>query len=141
MGRQIGHAVGASLSYTYGEASRAEGAVEPGVASLRDADFQDLAARLEAVLRTSDTRLAAFYRINTLRNNMQGFGPQAPFNSRFDVQVRQGLPFLGGLTRADWELLVAIRNLFYEEEEAGLLDEFAVANPPVRVVGGISVRF
>jgi hypothetical protein len=45
------------------------------------------------------------------------------------------------LTRADWELLVAVRNMFYEASQAGFLDELAVQDPPTRVVGGISVRF
>jgi hypothetical protein len=45
------------------------------------------------------------------------------------------------VTRADWELLVAVRNMFYEPAEAGALDELAVVAPPTRVLGGISVRF
>jgi len=57
------------------------------------------------------------------------------------VQLSQGLPFLGSLTRADWDFLVAVRNLFYETSEGALLDEVAVSNPPKRVLGGISVRF
>ena len=62
-------------------------------------------------------------------------------SARFDVQLRQGLPFLGSLTRADWEFLLAVRNLFYETTEGATLDEVAVLNPPKRVLGGISVRF
>ncbi|MEE8218240.1 MAG: hypothetical protein V3S03_04675, partial [Vicinamibacteria bacterium] len=61
--------------------------------------------------------------------------------TRFDVQVTQGLPFLQPLTNADWDLLVAVSNLFYEASEGGFLDELAVQDPPTRVVGGISVRF
>ncbi len=61
--------------------------------------------------------------------------------TRFDVQLTQGLPFLQPLTRADWELLVAVRNMFYEASQGGFLDELAVQDPPTRVVGGISVRF
>jgi hypothetical protein len=61
--------------------------------------------------------------------------------TRFDVQLTQGLPFLAPLTRADWELLVAVRNMFYEASQVGFLDELAVQDPPTRVVGGIAVRF
>ena len=57
------------------------------------------------------------------------------------MQLSQGLPFLGAITRADWDVLVAVRNLFYEASEGGVLDEMAVAHPPKRVLGGISVRF
>ena len=62
-------------------------------------------------------------------------------STRFDVQLTQGLPFLAPLTRADWELLLAVRNMFYEASQAGFLDELAVQDPPTRVVGGISVKF
>ena len=62
-------------------------------------------------------------------------------HSRFDVQLSQGLPFLGALTRADWDVLVAVRNLYYEASEGAILDEMAVSNPPKRVLGGIAVRF
>jgi outer membrane receptor protein involved in Fe transport len=140
--RQIGKVVGASLTYTYGQAYRPEvGVADPVIfMNFHDADFQDMVARVEFV-SPSDTRLAAFYRINTLRGQSAVPGAIGATNSRFDVQLRQGIPFLGTLTRADWELLVAIRNLFYEEDEAGVLDEFAVVNPPRRILGGISVRF
>ena len=90
----------------------------------------------------TDTRLAASYRFNSTAD--EGWGsadsPKATA-SRFDVQLTQGLPFLQPLTRADWELLVAVRNMFYEASQAGFLDELAVQEPPTRVVGGISVRF
>jgi hypothetical protein len=68
-------------------------------------------------------------------------GRNTSTSARFDVQVRQGLPFLQPLTRADWEILLAVRNLFYEASEGGFLDELLVEAPPTRVVGGISVRF
>jgi hypothetical protein len=142
VGHQILKSVGASVTYTYGQAQRSGTGFDPGVfMNFRDAHFQDVTGRMEAVFDGSETRLVAFYRINTLRSRGEGISPQSVMNSRFDVEIRQGLPFLGALTRADWELLVAMRNLFYPEEEAGLLDEFAVVNPPKRVLGGISVRF
>ena len=45
------------------------------------------------------------------------------------------------LTRADWDVLFSIRNLYYEAGEGAILDEHAVSNPPKRVLGGIAVRF
>ena len=140
--RQMGKMVGASVTYTYGQASRPDvGAADPVIfMNFRDAEFQDMVARFEFV-SPSDTHIAAFYRINSLRGQSAVPGAIAATNSRFDIQLRQGIPFLGSLTRADWELLVAIRNLFYEEDQAGVLDEFAVVNPPRRILGGISVRF
>lgn len=107
-----------------------------------EASYRDLLARVETVIDQTGTRIAAVYRLNTLhpRRRTQN-PPRTPLASRFDVQLSQGLPFLGSLTSADWEVLVAVRNLFYETGEGGTLDELLVANAPTRVLGGISVRF
>ena len=92
----------------------------------------------------ADTRLAAFCRLNALADpgatSASGSRPTST-SARFDIQLTQGLPFLAPLTRADWEVLVAVRNMFYEASQAGFLDELAVQDPPTRVVGGISVKF
>jgi hypothetical protein len=87
--------------------------------------------------------VAALYRLDAMSEDGEGpatwTGPAT--TTRFDLQVTQGLPFLQPLTRADWDLLVAVSNLFYEASEGGFLDELTVQEPPTRVVGGISVRF
>ena len=65
----------------------------------------------------------------------------APDDARFDVQVAQRLPFLSS-TGADWELVVAVRNLFRDGEAIGsVYDELLVIRPPKRVVGGVLVKF
>lgn len=140
-GHRFGDLVSGSVTYTYGRtASDTIGATRVFPA-FRDNDFHDVVARVETFVDWSDTRLSAFYRVNTLSPRAEGPGTQGVTNTRFDVQLTQGLPFLGALTRADWELLLAYRNLFYETSEGGSLDELAVVNPPSRMVGGISVRF
>ena len=50
-------------------------------------------------------------------------------------------PAVDSLTHADWDLLLSVRNLYYEADEGAMLDEVAVVNPPTRVLGGIAVRF
>jgi len=107
-----------------------------------EADFHDVVARFETFIDWSDTRVAAYYRFNTLspEEDWRG-GHSASTNTRFDLQLTQGLPFLQTLTRADWEVLLAVRNLFYEAAEGATLDELVVLHPPTRVMGGISVRF
>ena len=142
--RRIGRCAHGSVSYLYGHSWRdpvALGAYRrPRDLSSLDGDFHDVSARLETVIDWTDTRVVAFYRVNSMTPESDRSGtPQV--RSRFDVQLSQGLPFLGSLTRADWELLLAFRNLFYEASEGAVLDEIAVANPPKRIVGGISVRF
>ena len=145
--RRFGDAFSGSLSYTYGHSWRREPAVVeeagvlPDLFAYHDADFHDLVTRVETFIDCTDTRVIAFYRLNSLSPEVEGKKASAVANTRFDVQVRQGLPFLGTLTRADWEFLLAVRNLFYETGEGAILDEVAVLNPPKRVLGGISVRF
>ena len=146
LGRHFGEAVRGSVTYTYGFAERRElpGAAgffmqQPLPASFRTGDFHDVEARLQTFIELTDTRLEAFCRINSFTSDTGSGGALA--NTRFDIQLTQGLPFLQPLTRADWELLVEFRNLFYERGEGGLFDELLVLHPPKRVVGGIAVKF
>ena len=54
----------------------------------------------------------------------QGFAAGSKLDSRFNIQVYQLLPFVGW-DGTSWEVMVAVRNLFYENfESASFLDEF-----------------
>jgi hypothetical protein len=148
LGRRFGDGLSGSVSYTYGHAWRphaemgSEQRPVPRLVTYENAGFHDVTARLEAAIDESDTRLVAFYRFNSLLPAADADSMASPLTSaRFDVQLSQGLPFLAALTRADWDLLLAVRNLYYEPEEGATLDELAVLNPPRRLLGGISVRF
>jgi hypothetical protein len=142
--RRFGEGFCGSLSYTYGHTWREHAlpleAAGSEALTYSEADFHDVVARFETFIDWSDTRLSAFYRFNSLDPDLEA-EHAALLNSRFDVQLSQGLPFIGGLTRADWEVLVAVRNMFYEAGEGALLDEMVVLRPPKRVLGGISIRF
>ncbi|HYN00938.1 MAG TPA: TonB-dependent receptor [Vicinamibacteria bacterium] len=146
VGRRFGGVVNGSVTYTFGQGRRSGPThfTDVAVTSLDEAEFHDLVARLETVIDWSDTRVAALCRLNALtdeRSPSRAGTPRTSTATRFDVQLTQGLPFLQPLTRADWEVLVAVRNMFYEASQGGFLDELAVQDPPTRVVGGISVRF
>jgi hypothetical protein len=66
---------------------------------------------------------------------------QSRIDSRFDVQVRQSLPFMN-FTSARWEMLVAIRNFFKEvESDQSVYDELLTVRPPKRIVGGVTLHF
>jgi hypothetical protein len=141
--RRFGDIVHGQVSYTFGHGWRPGAAVVEGLA-WRDSDFHDLSARLETVIEETDTRVIALWRVNRLTADPTyrvDVTPVNNTNTRFDVQLSQGLPFLGSLTRADWDVLVAVKNVYYGDAEGGVLDEIAVVNPPKRVLGGISVRF
>ena len=146
LGRRFGGVVNGSVTYTFGQGRRSGPTrfADVAVTSFDEAEFHDLVARLETIIDWSDTRVAALCRLNALTDDRSA-GPAGAARTstatRFDVQLTQGLPFLQPLTRADWEVLVAVRNMFYEASQGGFLDELAVQDPPTRVVGGISVRF
>jgi hypothetical protein len=141
---RFGEGINASVTYTFGRSwpGSSEGLPHGGALSPGEADFHDVVARGEAFVDATGTRVVAYYRVNALYAESDGLaGGGVQLNQRFDVQLMQVLPFLKSMTRAEWEVLVAFRNLFYETTEAATLDEMAVVNPPTRVVGGISVRF
>jgi hypothetical protein len=62
-------------------------------------------------------------------------------DGRFDVQVRQSLPFMN-FSSAKWEMLLAVRNFFREgAADQSIYDELLVVRPPKRVVGGVTLHF
>lgn len=146
---RFGDVVKSSVTYSYGHSRPGSGGFDPGLSfrhvdwalASSDASFHDVVARLETFVDWSGTRLLAYYRWNACQAEGGGHAGAPLVSQRFDVQLTQGLPFLRSMTRAEWEVLVAFRNMFYEASEAALLDEVAVVNPPKRVLGGISVRF
>ena len=150
-GVTVGHrflgVVDGSVTYTFGRArrwgERPPSAAVPA-AGRDETEFHDVVARIETFIDGTDTRVAALYRLNAATDHapaLAGTSRGVATAARFDVQLTQGLPFLQPLTRADWEILLAVRNMFYEASQGGFLDELAVQDPPTRVVGGISVRF
>ena len=65
----------------------------------------------------------------------------AGLDGRFDVQVRQSLPFLD-FSSAKWEMLVTVRNFFRDATtDQSIYDELLVVRPPKRIVGGLTLRF
>jgi len=105
-----------------------------------DRRIHDLATSLEAEVPQSATRFVVLYRVNTAYLRRYGADERAGLDGRFDVQVSQSLPFLD-FTRAQWDMLLGIRNLFRETAERSMLDELLVVRPPKRIVGGVQVRF
>ncbi len=100
----------------------------------------DVSARIETEMPETDTRLLVLYRLS------DGFsrgdsGTTPAFDSRFDVQVSQSLPFMD-FSAARWEMLLGVRN-FFRDPMAGqsVYDELLVVRPPKRIVGGLTVRF
>lgn len=103
--------------------------------------LHDLTTTVETEVPQSATRLFVLYKVNNGYVRGDGADPGPGLDGRWDVQVSQGLPFLSFL-KADWEMLIAVRNLFRESfSEQSAYDELLVARPPKRLVGGITVKF
>jgi hypothetical protein len=98
-----------------------------------------LTTRVETEVPETSTRVLVLYRVG---NGVTGAGPEGgTTDARFDVQVRQSLPFMN-LGNARWEALVAVRNFFRDPgPEQSVYDELLVIRPPKRVVGGVTLRF
>jgi hypothetical protein len=85
--------------------------------------------------------LLVVYKVNTAYAASRAGDMTPNAGVRFDVQVNQALPFLN-FTNAQWEMLVAVSNLFKEAlYENSVYDELMVVRPPKRVLGGVTVRF
>ncbi len=102
--------------------------------------FHDLTTSIESVVPATDTRVFVIYKINSgLAGDAGSRTPRV--GARFDLQINQALPFLQ-FTSAQWEMLIAVRNLFREGlADASVYDELLVMRPPKRIVGGVTVRF
>jgi hypothetical protein len=104
-------------------------------------NIHDLTSSIETVVPRTATRVFFVVKMNSSYIRDDGTEDRPGLDGRFDMQVTQGLPFLN-LFRADWEMLVGVRNLFRETTlESSIYDELLVARPPKRLIGGITVRF
>ncbi len=140
--------VRASLDYTQLDAEWVGASPDREVLSqfagslLRNTErIHDVTASVESVVAPTATRVLVLYRVNT------GFASRRPeavvpgVGTRFDVQVSQLLPFFRW-TGAQWEMLVAVSNVFREDPtDSSIYDELLVFRPPTRLLGGVTVRF
>jgi hypothetical protein len=103
--------------------------------------IHDLTTRVATVLPIVDTRVFVAYKVNSAFAAHDPTSRGARPGTRFEVQVNQALPFMN-FTSADWEMLVAVRNLFRDDVlDSSIYDELLVVRPPKRVVGGVTVKF
>jgi len=148
MSGQIASRVRASMDYSvsranwqFGSEAAAIGRVMPSAVRPARERMHDLTSTLEAAIPESETSLLVAYRLNSAftRPGVDGLAPI--FDGRFDVQLRQALPFQpidGGRI----ELLVSVSNLFRDPRNAGsYFDELLTVRTPRRMLGGVQVRF
>jgi|KBSMisStandDraft_5_1062788.scaffolds.fasta_scaffold08089_4 Carboxypeptidase regulatory-like domain/TonB dependent receptor-like, beta-barrel len=104
---------------------------------------QDITARLDTEVPETATRVMVLYRLSNgfAQPGSRADSTSPAFDGRFDVQVRQSLPFMN-FSNARWEMLLAVRNFFRDAScDQSLYDELFVIRPPKRVVGGVTLHF
>jgi Carboxypeptidase regulatory-like domain/TonB dependent receptor len=114
--------------------------VAPSTARSADERIHDIATSVEADVPETATRVMVLYRFSNAFAG-RSVADSSGVDGRFDVQVRQSLPFLD-FSSAKWEMLVTVRNFFRDTtSDQSLYDELLVVHPPKRVVGGLTLRF
>lgn len=112
--------------------------------AVHDGDVErihDVMTTLEADVPHTATRVVVFYRVNSAFIRAIDVDETRGLDGRFELQVNQALPFLDFM-RSQWEMLVAVRNMFHEGmATTSVYDEVLVVRPPKRIVGGLTVRF
>jgi len=106
--------------------------------------LHDLATSIETNVPETSTRVLVLYRVSNgfARPATPGESAALPaLDGRFDVQVRQSLPFMN-FTSARWEMLLAVRNFFRDlDPDQSVYDELLAIRPPKRLVGGVTLHF
>lgn len=148
--REFGGVAG-SVGYRFGVA-RALAEDVGAYRSSQNQSIHDLTTSVRTEIDPTRTRVLAVYRLSlhpsllptavSAAGATTGADPgRAELDARFNVQVHQLLPFIGW-NSTQWELVLAVRNLFYEDlEAASLIDEMSVVDSPARVMGGVKVQF
>ena len=143
--RDVGDRFRTAVDYTQGNTRRVAlspserrlSRLAPSV--LRDAEtIRTVTASVQSIVPVTLTRVMVMYRVS---NAFADTLTEPSAAARFDVQVNQALPFLN-FGSAQWEMLVAVRNVFREDLfEGSVYDELLVVRPPKRILGGVTVRF
>lgn len=111
----------------------------PGVVRTDREWLDDVTALLEAKLNEERTRVSFVYRTNTAFSGRHGTLPGP--GARFDFQLHQALPYRPTIN-SRLELLFAVRTLFRDPQSgASPYDELLTVSPPLRLMGGIQVKF
>ncbi|HKB11505.1 MAG TPA: TonB-dependent receptor, partial [Vicinamibacterales bacterium] len=116
----------------------APSAVRPGAERIHD-----VSTSIETDVPETATRVIVLYRVSNAFAHapVRAAGQTPSLDTRFDVQVRQSLPFMD-FSSAKWEMLVAVRNFFRETApDQSIYDELLVIRPPKRIVGGLTLKF
>ena len=103
--------------------------------------IHDITTSVETEIPETATRVVVLARVNSSFTRADAGSVGSGLDTRFAFRVKQALPFTP-FSGSEWEVLVDVRNLFYEQVAgASIYDELLVLNPPKQVVGGLVVHF
>ena len=131
-----------TVGYTYGIGRALSTSHQMTKTRLND-DIHDLTTTVVTEIARTSTRLQAAYRLFSHPSffRRQEYVGHNTVDSRFNLQVVQVLPFIGW-NGTRWEVMVALRNLFYDDfAGTPFLDEIAIIDAPKRVLGGVTIHF
>ena len=115
--------------------------LDPSALRLDRQHIHDVSTSIETEVPETSTRVIVLYRVSNAYARQTSQTPGPAVDARFDVQVRQSLPFMD-FSNAKWEMLVAVRNFFRETaSDQSIYDELLVVRPPKRIVGGLTLKF
>jgi hypothetical protein len=144
----LGRRVEATVDYTTSQAEWTPGpeaiaitTLAPSVVRSSRERLHDVTTSINATIPETSTRLVMAYRMNTGFSTADSHSALPVTSGRFDVELRQALPLRPTRTSRT-ELVVVVRNLFRDLGDAGsLYDELLTVAPPMRIMGGVQVRF
>jgi hypothetical protein len=148
VGGDLGARIRGQATYSLAQAawSPAAGALAVGryaPSAPRDGheSVHDLTTMLSTRFPATATQLSFVYRMSSAFSQASSLDRGPQLDGRFDIEVRQALPYQP-VRGGQLEVLFALRNLFYDAHDArSLYDELLTVKPPLRLVGGIQIRF
>ena len=127
--------------WSHDVSTRALRQLAPSAARRNGERVHDLTTTFAAVMPDVDTRLTVAYRFGSAFGSSSALDRDPIADGRFMVEVRQPLPFQpirGGRI----EMLFAIRNLLRDPRDiVSIYDELLTVAPPMRMLGGLQVKF
>jgi len=127
--------------WTSEEVSRVVQWLAPSTIRRGEETLQDVTTSLFATIPRTSTQVSVTYRLNTAFSGPSRSSRLPGLDGRFNVEVRQELPYQP-LKGGRLEVVFAARNLLRDAAEGGShYDELLTVSPPLRLLGGVQVRF
>jgi hypothetical protein len=136
------------VNYSLGQASWAPdptavalGRIAPSAVRDGRESVQDLTTSVTTRLPSTSTEVSFVYRMSSAFSQPDPTTGLPQLAGRFDLEVHQALPYQP-VRGGKLEVLFAIRDLFYDAHDSrSMYDELLTVKPPLRLVGGIQIRF